>query len=75
MSDEEIRQAVQDCFLDTRAVLEPQGAISIAGLKQYVEAQKRRGVVPVPGRQPSYVAVGSDASNVEFDFLQRVAQK
>ena len=74
VSDDEIHRAVQDCFLDTRAVLEPAGAISIAGLRQYAEAQQAlRKKKPCPPE--SYVAIGSDASNIEFDFLSRVVQK
>jgi threonine dehydratase len=67
VDDEAIEHAVQDVFLDTRAVLEPAGAISVAGLKAYCAAR--------PAEGGTYVAVGSDASNVEFDFIQKLAGK
>ena len=37
VSHDEICAAVRDAFEDTRAVLEPAGAVAIAGLKKYVD--------------------------------------
>ena len=110
VSDDEIREAIRDCFEDTRALLEPAGALltmaaltmatltmrsrarcsspqapprwryiglqaathtvagatSIAGLKKWA-AQQQPSADGAALRQ--YVAVASDACNIEFDFL------
>eukprot|EP00908_Phaeocystis_cordata_P014054 Transcript_2516.p1 GENE.Transcript_2516~~Transcript_2516.p1 ORF type:complete len:411 (-),score=98.65 Transcript_2516:72-1304(-) len=68
VNDEDICSAIRDCFEDTRALLEPAGATSIAGLKKWVAQQHGEGSA-APGQ---YVAVASDACNIEFDFLGRV---
>ena len=59
----EIGAAVRDCFEDTRSVLEPAGALSIAGLKKWVEA---RPINPATGQKGNYIAVCSDAANIEL---------
>jgi len=58
--------AIKDVFEDTRAVLEPAGALSVAGAKAYVE---RTGV-----RDRALVAVASGA-NMNFDRLRFVAEE
>jgi threonine dehydratase len=58
--------AIKDVFEDTRAVLEPAGALAIAGAKAWVE---RKGV-----RGKTFVAVASGA-NVNFDRLRFVAEE
>ena len=58
--------AIKDVFEDTRAVLEPAGALAIAGAKAWAE---RAGV-----RGQSLVAVASGA-NVNFDRLRFVAEE
>jgi len=58
--------AIKDVFEDTRAVLEPAGALAIAGAKAWVE---RKGV-----RGRTLVAVASGA-NVNFDRLRFVAEE
>jgi len=62
---------VRDAFEDTRAVLEPAGAVAIAGLKKYVDK--------LPGGAGSskgnFVAISSDASNIEFDILRFIAER
>ena len=72
VSDDEICDAIRDCFDDTRAMLEPAGATSIAGLKKW--ALRNDGPVDGDEARPrrNYVAVASDACNIEFDFLGRV---
>lgn len=70
VSESEIAQAVQDTFLDTRAVLEPSGAISMAGLTQYASRQPASAA---DGAAKHYVAIGSDAANVEFELLQQLS--
>ena len=58
--------AIKDVFEDTRAVLEPAGALSIAGAKAWVEKKGVRG--------RTLVAVASGA-NVNFDRLRFVAEE
>lgn len=73
VSDDEICAAVRDCFEDTRAMLEPAGAVATAGLKKYVAD------LPMPssagGSRGNFVAISSDASNIEFDILRFIAER
>merc|ERR1719469_1439598 len=61
VSDDEIREAIRDCFEDTRALLEPAGATSIAGLKKWAAQQQPSAEGAAPHQ---YVAVASDACNI-----------
>ena len=58
--------AIKDVFEDTRAILKPSGALSIAGAKAYV---KREGF-----RNKHLVAVCSGA-NMNFDRLRHVSER
>src|SRR3989338_4915726 len=58
--------AIKDVFEDTRSILEPAGALAVAGAKAYVE---RSGV-----RNQKLVAVASGA-NTNFDRLRFVAER
>ena len=58
--------AIKDVFEDTRAVLEPAGALAIAGAKAYAARNKIQG--------KTLVAVASGA-NVNFDRLRFVAER
>jgi threonine dehydratase len=66
VDNDEICAAIKDVFEDTRSVLEPAGALAVAGLKSYLSRQAH------PGR--SFVAVTSGA-NVNFDRLRFVAER
>jgi threonine dehydratase len=66
VSNDEICAAMKDVFEDCRSVLEPAGALSIAGLKRYVEARR--------WRNRRLIAVASGA-NVNFDRLRHVAER
>ena len=66
VSNDEICAAIKDVFDDTRTVMEPAGALAVAGLKAWVE---REGV-----RDQSLVAVLSGA-NMNFDRLRFVAER
>ena len=63
---DQICAAIKDVFEDTRTILEPAGALAIAGAKAYVE---RTGV-----RGKKLVAVASGA-NTNFDRLRFVAER
>lgn len=58
--------AIKDCFEDTRSILEPAGALAIAGLKQYVEREDCR--------DQTLVAIACGA-NMNFDRLRFVAER
>jgi threonine dehydratase len=58
--------AIKDVFEDTRSILEPAGALAIAGAKAYVE---REGIV-----DKTLVAVACGA-NMNFDRLRFVAER
>ena len=66
VSNDEVCAAIKDIFDDTRTVMEPAGALAVAGLKAWVE---RDGV-----RNQSLVAVLSGA-NMNFDRLRFVAER
>lgn len=58
--------AIKDVFEDTRAVLEPAGALAVAGAKAYVERHRLKG--------KTLVAVASGA-NMNFDRMRFVAER
>ncbi len=58
--------AIKDVFQDTRSILEPAGALAIAGAKAYVEREKLR--------HRTLVAIASGA-NMNFDRLRFVAER
>jgi threonine dehydratase len=63
---DEICAAIQDVFEETRSIVEPAGALAVAGLKQYVA---RHGL-----REQRLVAIASGA-NINFDRLRHVAER
>mmetsp|Transcript_53729 Transcript_53729/g.143754 ORF Transcript_53729/g.143754 Transcript_53729/m.143754 type:complete len:591 (-) Transcript_53729:165-1937(-) len=66
VSTDEICDAIKDSFVDTRVVLEPAGALALAGLKRYVEETGARG--------QTLVAVTSGA-NMDFDRLRFISER
>ena len=66
VSNDEICAAIKDVYTDCRAILEPGGAVAIAGLKKYVEENRSQG--------RTYVAVAC-GSNMNFDRLRFVAER
>lgn len=62
---DEICAAIKDVFDDTRAVCEPAGALSVAGMKNYIE---REG-----SENQNFVAVLSGA-NLNFDRLRYISE-
>jgi threonine dehydratase len=63
---DEMCAAIKDVFEDTRVVLEPAGALAIAGAKAWVERRGARG--------KTLVAVASGA-NTNFDRLRFIAEE
>ena len=68
VSTDEICAAIKDVFQENRAILEPAGALAVAGLKAWAEAHRDR---PTPG---NLVAILSGA-NTNFDRLRFVAER
>ena len=68
VSTDEICAAIKDVFEDTRSIVEPAGALSLAGLKKYVKSN------PSPNRKRELCAVTSGA-NMNFDRLRFVAER
>lgn len=66
VSTDEICAAIRDIFDDTRAVAEPAGALSIAGMKKFIERERVR--------DQKMVAIVSGA-NINFDRLRYVAER
>jgi threonine dehydratase len=66
LDTDEICAAIQDVFEDTRSIVEPAGALAVAGLKQYVAREGWRG--------KRVVAINSGA-NMNFDRLRHVAER
>ena len=64
VSNDAICAAIKDAFEDRRAVLEPAGALALAGLKSYAET-RGAGV---------YVAIACGA-NLNFDSLRHVSER
>jgi threonine dehydratase len=66
VSTDEICAAIKEIFDDTRSIVEPAGALAVAGLKKYVEREGLRG--------ESLVAINSGA-NMNFSRLNHVAER
>ena len=66
VTNDEICAAIKDIFDDTRTIMEPAGALAVAGMKTWVE---REGA-----RNQSLVAMLSGA-NMNFDRLRFVAER
>jgi threonine dehydratase len=66
VSTDDICAAIKDVFEDTRTILEPAGALAIAGAKAYVEREQIRG--------QTLIAVACGA-NMNFDRLRFVAER
>lgn len=58
--------AIKDVFQDTRSILEPAGALAVAGLKKYAEREKLH--------QQTLIAIAGGA-NMNFDRLRFVAER
>lgn len=66
VSTDETCAAIKDVFEDTRTLLEPAGALSVAGMKKYVAEHQLQG--------KHLIAVASGA-NINFDRLRHVAER
>ncbi len=65
-SNDEICAAIKEVFDDTRSISEPAGALSVAGLKNYVRQRRLR--------NKTLLAIGSGA-NVNFERLRYISER
>ena len=68
VTTDETCAAIKDVFEDTRSIVEPAGALALAGLKKYVAAN------PSSNPNRGLVAIASGA-NMNFDRLRFVAER
>ncbi|KAG2420806.1 threonine dehydratase [Aspergillus terreus] len=68
VSTDETCAAIKDAFEDTRSIIEPAGALALAGLKKYVALH------PSPDTSRELIAITSGA-NMDFDRLRFVAER
>ena len=68
VTTDETCAAIKDVFEDTRSIVEPAGALALAGLKKYVARN------PSPNQNRGLVAILSGA-NMNFDRLRFVAER
>lgn len=68
VTTDETCAAIKDVFEDTRGIVEPAGALALAGLKKYVKR------FPSDNRKRGLVAIASGA-NMNFDRLRFVAER
>jgi len=66
VTTDEVCAAIKDIYQDTRSIVEPSGAMGVAGLKQYAA---RHG-----GEGRTYIAINCGA-NMNFDRLRFVAER
>jgi threonine dehydratase len=66
-----ISAAIKDVFTDTRSILEPAGALAIAGAKAYVE---RAALTKEPIKNQTLITIACGA-NMNFDRLRFVAER
>ncbi len=66
VTNDEVCAAIKDVFDDTRTIMEPAGALAVAGLKSWAERD--------PARDRTLAAVLSGA-NMNFDRLRFVAER
>ncbi|MBT8062234.1 MAG: threonine ammonia-lyase, biosynthetic [Gammaproteobacteria bacterium] len=66
VTTDEICAAIKDIFEDSRVVMEPAGALAVAGLKRYLEDQ--------PQHDKTFVTLNCGA-NVNFDRLRHIAER
>ncbi|EMG50701.1 Threonine dehydratase, mitochondrial [Candida maltosa Xu316] len=69
VTTDELCAAIKDIFEDTRSITEPSGALSVAGLKRYIEDHSE-----IDHKGKTYVPVLSGA-NMNFDRLRFVSER
>lgn len=70
VNTDDVSTAIKDIFQDTRSIVEPAGALSVAGAKAYLERAKAN---KTPIKNASLITIFSGA-NMNFDRLRFVAE-
>ncbi|WP_244137583.1 threonine ammonia-lyase, biosynthetic [Burkholderia sp. BCC1644] len=65
VNNDEVCAAIKDVFVDTRSILEPSGALALAGLKAWRQREQKGATL---------VAIASGA-NMNFDQLRYIAER
>jgi len=66
VSTDEICAAIKDIFDDSRSIVEPAGALAVAGMKRYVERSRI---------QDQLLICINSGANINFDRLRHVAER
>src|SRR5690554_3503585 len=66
VSTDEICAAIKDVFEDTRSIAEPAGALSVAGMKKYIEREQLEG---------ENLAGVLSGANMNFDRLRYISER
>ena len=66
VTNDEVCAAIRDVFEDTRAIMEPAGALAVAGIKRYVAAN---------GCQNETLVAVNSGANMNFDRLRYIAER
>lgn len=66
VSTDEICAAMQEIFEENRTIVEPSGALSVAGIKRYVQREQCR--------DRTFISINCGA-NINFDRLRHVAER
>ena len=66
VSNDEICAAIRDIFEDTRSIMEPAGALAVAGIRSWIERTGTKG---------SRLAAVLSGANMNFDRLRFVAER
>jgi threonine dehydratase len=70
VSTDEICTAIKDAFSDTRVLLEPAGALGMAGLKKWAKAN-----LPPNSPDPPVLVCIASGANMDFDRLRFVSER
>jgi len=63
---DEICAAIKDIYEDNRSIVEPAGALGVAGMKKYIRSTQARGQV---------LAAINSGANMNFDRLRHIAER
>ncbi len=71
VSTDELCAAIKDVYEDTRSIMEPAGALGVAGIKKWLKLKEEQGN---PQKSRHYAAILTGA-NMNFDRLRHVSER
>ncbi len=71
VSTDELCAAIKDVYEDTRSIMEPAGALGVAGIKKWLKLKEEQGE---PQENRHYAAILTGA-NMNFDRLRHVSER